>query len=336
MSAGRYVFFQCIWWYSFSCSFSTSTSAGLPPPRKQLAFTPLLLFNMLPASTNLVTVINPPFWTLAVEWQFYLLLPWIALGLAKLVGRRRRRARAVRLAWGLGFLVVSGLLLRFLAALAHYTTGLDNPAAVPSLPGFLLSLFFGERGRQLDVFALGMALSFFYVWGVEQGHLPKSRQRRLSLEALFLFAAGIIASYWWASQVGRVPDLNTTYLAHGQVWAVFGEWTIAVCFGLLVLAVLCSSSWLKSFFSLLPLRYIGIISYSLYAWHWPLMKIWFKAVSPPTSTTSWWSVVLIGAILFLVGSASYFGIERPFLRWRRSTQVPAERIRETYAGKGAV
>jgi peptidoglycan/LPS O-acetylase OafA/YrhL len=136
-------------------------SVGRTTTPQALALTPLLLFNMLPAANYLVTVINPPFWTLAIEWQFYLLLPWIALGLAKLVGRRRGRARVVRLAWGLGLLVVSGLLLRFLAAIAHYSTGLDNPAAVPGLPGFLLSIFFGARGRQLDVFAVGMGLSLF-------------------------------------------------------------------------------------------------------------------------------------------------------------------------------
>jgi peptidoglycan/LPS O-acetylase OafA/YrhL len=303
-----------------------------PVTPQAVALTPLLLFNMLPASTTLVNRMNPPFWTLAVEWQFYLLLPWIALGLAKLVGRRSGRARAVRLAWGLAFLVASGLLLRCLAAIAHYSTGLDNPAAIPGLPGFLLSIFYGARGRGLDVFALGMGLSLFYVWGIEQGHLSMSRQYRVSVGALGLFAGAIIASVWWTTQVDRIPDVTTVYLPHGQVWAVFGEWSLGVCFGLLLLAVLCGTSWLTSFFSLQPLRYIGIISYSLYAWHWPLMQIWFKVVVPPTPENSGWSPVVIGGIVLLVGSASYYCVERPFLRWRRSARVLSGEIREKYAG----
>jgi peptidoglycan/LPS O-acetylase OafA/YrhL len=66
-----------------------------------------------------------------------------------------------------------------------------------------------------------------------------------------------------------------------------------------------------------PLVGIGLISYSLYLWHWPLLS--FVAMIDPVPIDPKGRVLLMG-IAFIVAIVSYFLIERPFrTRAARST-----------------
>ena len=66
--------------------------------------------------------------------------------------------------------------------------------------------------------------------------------------------------------------------------------------------------------SLLPLRIIGLLSYSLYLWHRPIIS--FYQLEYGTTLTGWDSVVLILAS-FAAASVSYLVVERPAIRlWR--------------------
>jgi len=60
-----------------------------------------------------------------------------------------------------------------------------------------------------------------------------------------------------------------------------------------------------------PVRYIGLISYSFYLWHWPLLAI-AKAWSfdAPTLTTN----LALCALAFVLASLSYHFVETPFRR----------------------
>jgi peptidoglycan/LPS O-acetylase OafA/YrhL len=176
---------------------------------------PLLLFNMSPAATNLADMLNTPFWTLAIEWQYYLLLPWIALGLAKLVGGRTSRSMWIRIGFGLGLLIASGLLLRAAAAGVTFTTGQDNPVAAAGFTGIIMAICYGSNSRELDVFALGMAASLFYVWAIEQGHLSINRQRLVGLGASIFFLLGLAATFWWPGlgSPWRLDDRRVLYTA---------------------------------------------------------------------------------------------------------------------------
>jgi peptidoglycan/LPS O-acetylase OafA/YrhL len=69
--------------------------------------------------------------------------------------------------------------------------------------------------------------------------------------------------------------------------------------------------------ALSPFVGIGLISYSLYLWHWPLLS--FTAMIDPVPTTPKNRVLLMG-VAFIAAIVSYFLIERPFrTRAARST-----------------
>ncbi len=113
--------------------------------------------------------INGPYWTLAIEWQFYLLLPWLALGIA-LIARRiggspRRRAGIVAsllcgvIAWG----VFSRYWVAYLLQHPAQTFLISRP--ILNVPFFFL---YGEAGKYLEDFAVGMLVSLCYMLATRQ------------------------------------------------------------------------------------------------------------------------------------------------------------------------
>jgi peptidoglycan/LPS O-acetylase OafA/YrhL len=69
-----------------------------------------------------------------------------------------------------------------------------------------------------------------------------------------------------------------------------------------------------------PVAYIGLISYSLYLWHWPLIVL-FQFVIGMDPLTLYLPVLFVASLL--LGSLSYHFIEQPF---RRGSRVATRRI----------
>ncbi|MBJ7574397.1 acyltransferase family protein [Luteimonas sp. MC1828] len=66
-----------------------------------------------------------------------------------------------------------------------------------------------------------------------------------------------------------------------------------------------------------PLVFIGLISYSLYLWHWPLLVLAkYRAGMEPLSSAA--SLVLL-VVTFLLAVASYYLVERPFRKSGRGS-----------------
>ena len=77
------------------------------------------------------------------------------------------------------------------------------------------------------------------------------------------------------------------------------------------------SSLVGKLFSLRPLAGIGKISYSLYLCHWPVLAFWrqFAFGDKPSETVS----ILLGLLMLVLATASYFWVEQPFRRTSCST-----------------
>ncbi len=272
----------------------------------------LLLHNLRADAAGIVAAINGPLWSLAVEWQFYLLLPWIADGLAKMVGPRGARRFAPMLALGLVLMSIVGLGGRVAVAIAHYAGGYHTVFDVPGLAGIALRLL---NDKYLEVFALGMATSILYVLLVEQQRLSPRQRMLFGTSALAASLMGLIGCTLWAASVQRFSLVSATVQElppQGSFYFVLGDWVFGLCFCLLLLAVFLEVPILRAFFALSPMRYIGIISYSLYLWHVPLLAL----LIPLFSSYPLFLLISI-PLLLLVGTASYYLIERPFLHKKR-------------------
>lgn len=248
-----------------------------------------------------------PFWTLAVEWQFYLLLPLMGAGIARMVGASRS---AWRLASGvLGVLAVALVVRSLDAVVMARIPLLPGPAGTLATVGVLATL--GTQGKYLEVFAVGMLCAVLYVVTVEQ-----QRVSRRVLEWL-AYAALAVAALAFVVAVPRWPD-SAVKFTPGGVWGVeiIGYPLLAgIGYGALALAALWGSRLVRWPFELPPLRFIGLISYSLYLWHVPFIDSLLPGVAA-------WPLALRVAGAFVTAYLSYQLVERPFLK-RRHRETPS-------------
>lgn len=217
-------------------------------------------------------------WSLAIEEQFYLLWP---LGLYLL---HRWRLPAMR-----GIAAI--LLLSFLVNLALVV---DHPVAA----------FYNPAAR---------------VWELMLGAL---------LAAIHLHPAG------WRGLFQRRPDPATTAgaPAQGAPWMAWagalllalalallnpqstfpGAWALLPTVGTALLIAAGPGTWPNRFLALKPMVWIGLISYPLYLWHWPLLTFAHlrESGAPPWPEQLGWvglSVLLAWLTYLLVEKPVRFG-----------------------------
>lgn len=245
-----------------------------------------------------------PFWTLAVEAQFYLFLPLLAWGISRVVGASRSLARLVT---GIVSLIALALATQWVDSIVMST--LPNVDGADRTPGgvFVLATM-GMQGKFLVVFAVGMLCAALYVVMIEQRRMSAEMARRFGTVALVLaLVLFAIAIPFW--EKGAVLFDPGTYWD----WDILGYPLIsAAAFGALMLAVLFGKGRLGKVFEWGPLRFIGLISYSVYLWHLPVLQ----GLAPPFDG---FALPLRLLCIPIVAHASYQLIERPFLKRRHTT-----------------
>ena len=126
----------------------------------------LWLFLTFRMDNALSQQLNGPFWTLAIEFQFYLLLPIIAWLFRPIVRHGSVGQRMVKLTLCLLAMVAWGLLTRYWGLFLADTPKLDflipHPVSVAIKP-----FIFGDTsdtGKFFEVFAIGMLICMVYTY----------------------------------------------------------------------------------------------------------------------------------------------------------------------------
>ncbi|HEY7418069.1 MAG TPA: acyltransferase, partial [Ktedonobacteraceae bacterium] len=282
----------------------------------------LFLTLFMDSSARTYQQINGPFWTLAVEWQFYLLLPFIALGMALLVNRFKSfQHRLFALLTCLGLLIVWGIGTRTLGLyMTSHPNGIFLPRAIltkimPFIYGPLSST--GLHGKFMEDFAIGMLASTCYTLSLYQQGESKFQMTLNKLAPLF-FAAGVLLLLTMALwKLNNAFQLVPVFDPVNGLYSNLSEFGFASGYGLCIVAALFGASWLKGPFEWRPLRWIGILSYSIYMWHLPVLKIFsdhfiapLQGIEPkPILYGMYWAclLVLVIPLCFVI----FLSIEKP-------------------------
>ena len=105
----------------------------------------------------------------------------------------------------------------------------------------------------------------------------------------------------------------------GDWYLAFHELDLALGYGGLIIAVLFGGKMLKSVFEWTPLRWIGLISFSLYLWHNPIILAFVAANAPVLQNWGSFKVFLLYCGWMLIAAFPfallYFVlIEKPFMK----------------------
>ena len=229
-------------------------------------------------------------WSLAIEEQFYVIWPFVAY--AVLRARRTRDGGVVRGARRL-FVVSVGL------AVASLTTMI-----VLSSPATIERVYLGTDTRAASML-IGAALASWLAW---RGPV-RSTLGRIGVELLAVAGLVVLAVAW-----GRV-DGQTIGLYRGGLF---------LC-GLAVAAVIAAAAHprpgpVAAVLAIRPLRWLGMISYGLYLWHWPV----FIVLDEQRLGLSRWPLFGVRlAVSLAFALVSYYALELPIRRRRLPTALAA-------------
>jgi peptidoglycan/LPS O-acetylase OafA/YrhL len=261
-------------------------------------------------------------WSLAVEEQFYLLWP-LVVAIALSVGATRWRRRRV-LALALAGAAASALLMALLY----------RPEMDPS------RLYFGTDTRATGLL-VGAALALVWApWRAALAPRFQSVQRRSRLRRRWgwtaprlLDVAGLVALGGLTLLCLRLGEFQPSLYRGGLA-------TVALFTAVVIMASAHPYSRLGSgLLGCWPLRWIGLRSYGIYLWHWPIFMVTRPGLDVPLD--GWPLLALRFGLTLVLADLSYRYVETPVRKgalgkaWRKlreSQGLQRRRLTVLWAG----
>ena len=226
--------------------------------------------------------INTVWWTLPIEFMFYLALPF----LAGLINPRRWLLLLV-------FMLTSMWLWR--AGTILYT-GPGNFLMSSQLPG------------SMDSFGMGMLGAMLHV---SKNSVSTWMSKHHNLIAIAGLAILLLCLYW----------MHFGWMDYWNHSLIFYTWTTVFSFAAILVAIagINGNRLIGCLFGNSAIVFAGVVSYSIYLWHVPLLR-WLADIGVFSALQDDRLPLLLLATTVgtvAIASVSYALIERPFIRMRR-------------------
>lgn len=230
-------------------------------------------------------------WTLAVEEQFYLLFPLLTLLLFPLLKRSFRLA------------------LIILALLSFgYSYWLVNVNPTDEYGIYLLPHVWGSATNLSAAFYFILSrLWEFLVGGIVAVYALKFANKNMAEAASILGLGLLVYGIYTFSEVTAFPGLAALIPVLGTT--------------LLIVSNTKNSTLIGNVLSSPLVVAVGLISYSLYLWHWPVLVLakYQETTDSPVTTEI---LVLLLVLIFILSSLTYRFVEKPF---RQKVYLPNQK-----------
>ncbi|TCP69849.1 acyltransferase family protein [Baia soyae] len=223
-------------------------------------------------------------WSLAVEEQFYLIWPFLlVLGLG-----------VMRKKW-IVMLILLGAFISALAMALLYQPGLLDQSRI----------YYGTDTRAFALL-IGAVLAFYCPMQKIPEKVTTSRSLRVGIS--LLGAGGFITLLWMILFTNEVDP----FLYKG------GMVLQCVATAALIIAIVYpSTKWFHQIWEWGPLRWLGVRSYGIYLWHFPVLLLPFPTILEGEEYTIIRAVIQV-SIIIIIAALSWEFIEKP-IRYRQQT-----------------
>jgi len=220
-------------------------------------------------------------WSLGVEEQYYLFAPALTAAIVVIASRRKWRPTSALLASGIGIAIASYIVLAILVKTDHRLA------------------FFSVMSRAWQ-FCVGGLLATAILHGMR---LPARLQTAFGLSGLLAICAAVVLyddhMDYPGLAIGIVPTLGALLL--------------------LAAGIDNEASALMKILGSRPAVTVGMLSYSWYLWHWPVIEL---VRTLPFGGDSVWKNLASSTVALLLSIPTYFFFERPLKSLRQSGITP--------------